>query len=138
MSIKERENRYREALRYLDNASVMLRTKANKKDNYYQDAKYVRTASGTAYNGVLLALDTYLRVKGKPIEKKKGSRINVDHYRERLAALDKKLLAKFNTTYNVLHLNGYYEGETSYGVINEGMKAAEEIVEQTKPTIHNS
>jgi len=34
MSIKEGENCYREALRYLDNASVMQRT------NYYQDAKY--------------------------------------------------------------------------------------------------
>ena len=135
MSIKERENRYREAVRYIDNAKEMLRTKGNKEDNHYQDAKYVRTASGTAYNGVLLAVGTYLEMKGKPV-RKKGARINVDSFRKGLAVLNKKLLAEFNTTYNVLHLNGYYEGETSYGVINEGMKAAENIIEHNKPTVH--
>jgi Domain of unknown function (DUF5618) len=50
MSTREKEIRYKEAIRYLENASEMLRTKANKEGRYYQDQKYVGTACGTAYN----------------------------------------------------------------------------------------
>ena len=108
MSIKEKENRYREAVQYMSNASEILRTKANKKDRYYQDSKYVRMACGTAYNTVLMALDTYFEMKGVPLELKNSSRLNVKDYERRLATLDKKLLNDFKTTYDVLHLNGYY------------------------------
>jgi hypothetical protein len=37
-----------------------------------------------------LALDAYLELKGKPIERKKRARISVDNYRKKLALLDKK------------------------------------------------
>jgi hypothetical protein len=50
-----------------------------------------------------------------------------------LAQLDKKLLNEFNTTYNVLHLNGYYEGETKYDVIRSGMDSAVQIINKIKP-----
>jgi hypothetical protein len=72
MSTKEKEIRYREAVRYMANAVDILKTKARKKDRYYEDEKYVRMACGTAYNGVLLALDSYLEIKGKPIQKKEA------------------------------------------------------------------
>jgi hypothetical protein len=36
MRIKDRETSYREALRYIENATEMLRTKADKKDKYYE------------------------------------------------------------------------------------------------------
>ena len=84
MSSKEKENRYREAVRYIENAADILRTKANKNGKYYEDGRYVRMACGTAYNGVLLAIETYLEAKGKSPETKKGSRISVNHYRKRL------------------------------------------------------
>jgi len=133
MSTKERQNRYREALRYISNASEILRTKAKKKDKYYEDDKYVRMACGTAYNGVLLAAETYLEMKGKSIEKKKGTRIKVEDYRTRLAKIDLKVLKTFNTAYEILHLVGYYEGETKYGVIREGLDSAVDLINQIRP-----
>jgi len=63
MSTKEKETRYREAIRYMANATDILRTKAKKENGFYQDDKYVRMASGTAYNAVLLALNAYLEMK---------------------------------------------------------------------------
>lgn len=134
MSTKERENRYREAVRYFKNARDILREKANKKDNRYQDEKYVRMACGTAYNGTLLALDTYLEMKGKPVKKMKNKRVDVTDYRRNLAQVDKKLLGEFNTTYNVLHLAGYYDGETKADIIRSGFDSALEIVNKIKPT----
>ncbi|MBX2900789.1 MAG: DUF5618 family protein [Cyclobacteriaceae bacterium] len=133
MSTKEREGRYREAVRYLQNAGSILHDKAGKKDNRYLDEKYVRMACGTAYNGTLLALDTYLELKGKPIRKPRTGRVDVSDYRKNLSLVDKKLLNEFNTTYNILHLAGYYDGETKASVIRAGMESAIEIVNKIKP-----
>ncbi len=53
----------------MDNAKETLK-KAGKEGKYFTDEKYVKTASGIAYNGVLKALDGFLLLKG--IDKKKG------------------------------------------------------------------
>jgi hypothetical protein len=45
-----KERAISEAQRYLDNAKTMLSEKAGKKENFYTEAKYVKTACGTAYN----------------------------------------------------------------------------------------
>lgn len=133
MSGKERQSRHREAIRYIENASEILRTKARKKNKYYEDDKYVRMACATAYNGVLLAADTYLAMKGKTIEKRKGSRVSVDDYRSRLGKIDKTMLKTFNTAYEILHLVGYYEGETRFDVIRSGIDSAIDLINEIKP-----
>ncbi|MDR1416043.1 MAG: DUF5618 family protein, partial [Prevotellaceae bacterium] len=66
---KIRQKSYAEAIRYMNNAKETLK-RAGKENNFYSDKKYVRTACGTAYNGMLIALDTYLLLKG--VEQKKG------------------------------------------------------------------
>ena len=132
MSIKENEHNYREALRYFENAEDTLKLKAKKKDKYYEDVKHVRTACGTAYSGTLLAIDTLLELKGKPL--KTRSRLSVEDYRKQLAIVDKKLLKTFNTAYQVLHLFGYYDGGTNFDVIKAGMNSAKEIINKIKPT----
>ena len=133
MSVRDRETRYREALRYISNATEMLRTKAGKQGKYYEDPKYVRMACGTAYNAALLALGAYLEMKGKPLVRKKGKRLSVDDYRARLASLDSRMLKLFNTAYRILHLEGYYEGETRQGVILEGIDSVMDILGSIKP-----
>lgn len=133
MSTKEKRDNYLEAVRYMENAAVMLRTKAKKDDGYYQDPKYVRIACGTAYNAVLLALETYFASKGKPVEKPRAGRRGVEDYQRRLGAIDGKMLKIFNTSYNVLHLVGYYDGELRAAVIKEGMQAASEIINKIRP-----
>lgn len=133
MSTKEKEMRYREAVRYMENAIDILKTKARKKDRYYEDEKYVRMACGTAYNGVLLAIDSYLEIKGKPIQKKRGSQINVKDYQKSLAEIDKKILNEFNTSYRILNIEGYYHGENNYNIIKGGMDSAAQIINKIRP-----
>ena len=110
-----------EAYRYLDNAKDILREKAQKEDKYYKDAKYVKMAGNTAYNGVLVALDGLLGVK------KKG-RKSVDWYKEELSKLDKKILYTFSSAYETLHLLMGYDGSPNAIIANEGLKEAEAII----------
>ena len=49
-----KKSSYTEAMRYIENAKEALH-KAGREGKYYTDAKYVRTASGVAYSGMLLA-----------------------------------------------------------------------------------
>jgi hypothetical protein len=120
---------YSEAIRYMEKAKETLQ-KAGKEDKYYNDKKYVRTACGTAYNGVLIALDTYLLLRG--IKKTKG-RKSIEYYQEHVSRMDKKLLKPINCAYDILHLSGYYDGILSATVIKEGFNEAYEIIDQIKP-----
>ena len=55
-------NPYKGAMRYIDNARLQLK-QAGKEDNFYIDEKYVKTACGTAYSGMLKALDFLFDIK---------------------------------------------------------------------------
>jgi hypothetical protein len=120
---------YTEAIRYMDNAKETLK-KAGKEDRFYIDKKYVKTACGTAYNAVLLALDGYLLLKG--IEKKKG-RKDIDFYKESVSCLDKKLLNYVEEAYNILHVYGYYDGIRDTKIISSGFEMAYVIINKIKP-----
>jgi uncharacterized protein (UPF0332 family) len=125
------EKEYAEACRYMDNAKKTL-SKARKDERHYLDKKYVRTACGTAYNGLLIALDAWLINKGvsKPSKKQRKS---IDFYTFNVSNLDKKLLADVNSAYSILHLYGYYDGETTIKVITAGFELAYEIIEKINP-----
>ena len=132
--VSEEQNRirksyYNEAIRYMENAKESLQ-KAGKEDRFYLDKKYVKTACGTAYNAVLLALDGYLISQG--IEKKKG-RKDIEFYKEAVSKIDKKLLNYVNEAYNTLHLSGYYDGVKDSKVILEGFHLAYVIIDKIKP-----
>jgi hypothetical protein len=120
---------YAEAIRYMDNAKETLK-KAGKEDGWYQDEKYVKTACGTAYNAVLKALDGYFYSRG--VEKKKG-RKSIEYYHENASKLDKKVLNYLNTAYDILHLDGYYDGILSVKVIQSGFSVAYDMIERIKP-----
>jgi len=120
---------YTEAMRYIANAKGYLKT-AKKGETHYQDKKYVRTACGTAYNGTLIALDALLKTKG--IEVPKGKRKSVEFYRDSINK-DRKLLDAFNSVYNILHLCGYYDGETHIKTIQAGFEMAIDVINRVKP-----
>jgi hypothetical protein len=128
---KIRQISYAAATRYMSNANEALQ-KARKENNYYADVKYVRTACGVAYCGVLVALDAWLALKGvqKP---KKPKRTSIDFYKMNVAELDGKMLCSLNTVYNVLHIAGYYDGERNVRVIKAGFESAYEIITKIKP-----
>jgi hypothetical protein len=125
-----KQKSYDEAMRYMDNAKETLK-KAGIEGYVYSDRKYVRTACGTAYNSVLLALDTYLRLKGVDMPKKR--RKSIEFYTEHVSKIDKKMLSNLDTVYHVLHLDGYYDGLQDTKVITRGFQVAYDMIEKIKP-----
>lgn len=114
-----------EVERYLNNARRILKENAGKKDGEYADIKYVQMAAGTAYVGVLMAIDAYLQQKeGTKYSKPKS----IEEYRTRVAKQNKKLLALLNEAYGDLHLSAYYHGNPSVRIMNNGFSTAEEIL----------
>ncbi|OGU16211.1 MAG: hypothetical protein A2X61_13110 [Ignavibacteria bacterium GWB2_35_12] len=126
-------NSYKEALRYVENAKESLK-KAGKKDKFYIDDKYVKTACGTAYSGILVALDFLFEHKN--IQKKKG-RKSIEYYQSNLANMNKKLLNYLNDGYEILHLYGYYDGGKNINLIKTGMDDAVSIISALKPYSSN-
>jgi len=135
MSLQEQQQtkkkHYSEAIRYMDNAKECL-TKAKKENGYYQDQKYVRMACGTAYSGLLVALDCFLILKGvdKPTAKERKS---IEFYQKNLGKLDKKMLNVLNSAYKVLHLCGYYDGIEKADIVKSGFAEAYKIIDKIKP-----
>ena len=120
-------NPIEEAKRYLANAKEILRTKGgNGVPGYYADAKYVKMACNTAWNGVLVALDSKLP------HKTSKNRRSVDTYKEFLAARNRKTFHDFLSAYTYLHLSGGYDGDLNKKTAQIGFELAEKIIEWCK------
>ncbi len=119
---------YLECLRYMANAKETLE-KAKKDNGVYKDVKYVQTACGTAYNGVLMALDEYLKRKEGAKYKKCKS---IEEYRIKISKLNKTVLNLLNAAYDELHLAGYYHGTPSAKTVQSGFENAKKIIELIK------
>jgi hypothetical protein len=126
-----KKKNYEEALRYMENAKEILK-KAGREGIFYKDRKYVRTACGTAYNGVLIALDTWLTLKDVAFPKG-NHRKNINFYQENLSKLDRKMLNYLDSVYEVLHLAGYYDGVLNSRIVGEGLDTAYELIRKIKP-----
>ena len=124
---------YLEAMRYIENAEEILKS-AGKEGKYYIDDKYVKIACGTAYSGILVALDGLFDIKNLP--KRRGRKAN-DYYQSNLAKINKKLLNELNNAYTVLHLDGYYGGVTGIKTIESGFDYAISIINALKPYSKN-
>jgi len=130
---------YSLAMRYLNNAKDALRNagREGKEGRAFKDTKYVSSASGIAYRGVLFALRAWLEAKGVEFpaidERGMSKGISIDFYRRHLTKHDKSLLQDLNIVYNNLHLAGYYDCTNSVSTINAGLEIAKEIIERVKP-----
>jgi len=128
---------YAEAMRYIANAKDVLQ-KAGFENGRYKDSKYVRMACGTAYSGVLIAIETWLKLKDvdfSEVAANKNKRKNIDFYKKNVAERDGKLKGYLDDAYEILHLSGYYDGLQNIKVIKEGFAAAKNIVAQIKPEV---
>lgn len=123
------EDPYKEAMRYIENAEEDLKL-AGKDGKFFVDEKYVKSACGIAYSGLLKGLDFYFDIKGVP--KRKG-RKSIEYYKEVLSKMDKKLLNYLNNGYEILHLYGYYEGGKKAADIASGFDDAISIINALKP-----
>ena len=123
----------RETLRYFENAKELL-NKSSIEDSLYTDEKYVKSAFGIAYLGVLKAIDEYLLNKGltrKELPKK------VEEYekalKKYLSIHNGKLLNHFKALYNELHIAGYYRGNILHiEAVKAIFKAAKDFIEKLK------
>jgi hypothetical protein len=111
-----REKYYGEAMRYMNNARKYL-SEAKKEGDFYHDKKYVKTACGTAYNGLLVALDGYLQLKD--IKPKGKERKSIEYYQSNITKIDKKMINYLNSAY--------------VGVVKRGFDLANTIIEKIKP-----
>jgi len=135
MSVQEQEQTkekyYSEAVRYMDNAKEYLKN-AQKEDNYYLDKKYVKTACGTAYSGVLVAMDGFFTLKD--LKPKAKERKSIEFYQRNITKIDKKMLNTLNSAYEILHLWGYYDGITDAVVVKRGFDLANALIDKIKPS----
>lgn len=123
----------REPIRYLENAKDLLR-KSSIEGSRYADEKYVKSACGVAYLGVLKAIEEHLLKKGltkKELPKK------VEEYRKSLqkhiSVHNGKLLKEFDDLYDELHIAGYYRGMLHrVNIVKEALKGAKEFIEKLK------
>ena len=114
---------YKEAHRYFANAEELLREKAGRENGNYKDQKYVRMAGSTAWIGVLLAVEEWL--KSKNVLKQKG-RPSKEWYEMQLSMRNKKLNAAFMNAYYGLHLSLGYDGypnvKAAKAALEDGLK----------------
>jgi hypothetical protein len=123
----------REAIRYIDNAKELL-GKSPIENKQYADVKYVKSACGVAYLGVLRAIDDYLL--GKGVSKKETPK-KVEEYRKALqkyaSQYDGKLLRQFDGIYEQLHIAGYYRGWLhSVDAVKSSIKIAKDFIGRLK------
>ena len=127
------ENPYIETMRYIQNAKEDLNL-SGKEGKFYVDEKYVKSACGIAYSGMLKTLDYLFDFRAVP---KKRGRKSIEYYKGILADLDKNLLKYLNNGYEVLHLYGYYDGGDKIAVIEQGLDDAISIINALKPYSKN-
>lgn len=123
----------REPIRYLENAKDLLR-KSPIEGNRYADEKYVKSACGVAYLGVLKAIEEHLLKKG--LTKKELPKM-AEEYRKSLqkhiSVHNGKLLKEFDDLYDELHIAGYYRGMLHrVNIVKEALKGAKEFIEKLK------
>lgn len=123
----------KEPLRYLANAKELL-GKSPVEGNRYADVKYVKSACGVAYLGVLEAIKEHLLAHGVP---KRDLPKKVEEYekalRKHVSAHNGKLLSQFNDLYDELHIAGYYRGLLhSTDAVKGAMKMARNFIEKLK------
>jgi hypothetical protein len=119
---------YAEAMRYIANAKDTLKL-AGQNGRYYSDSKYVQTACGTAYVGVLLAIEYFFKLKKVPLPEIGKS---IKYYREGLKDYQ-KIKDALDSAYDFLHVIGYYKGCLDSNLIKIGFASAKEIIDQLKP-----
>jgi len=90
-------------------------------------------ACGTAYSGVLVALDGFSILKGIHTSNSKKVRKSIEYYQNSIGKIDRKMLDALNAAYNILHLSGYYDGIGSVDVVKAGFAEANKIIDKIKP-----
>ena len=117
----------------MENAKELL-SKSPIEGNRYTDVKYVKSACGVAYLGVLEAINESLLSRGMS---KKELPKKVEEYRKALQKYvsmhNGKLLKEFDDLYDELHIAGYYRGFLhSTDAVKGALKLAKDFISKLK------
>ena len=99
-----------DAIRYINNAKEILK-KSKVVEGYYTDLKYVKSAFGILYLGILNAVDKFLLKKGVE-EKNLPKKIEeyIKYLKKYGSPYNGKLIREFESLYREVHIAGYYRG----------------------------
>jgi hypothetical protein len=136
LSTKEKQNElrklcYAEASRYRENAKKYLLKADIDNEGFYGDKKYVKTACGVAYSGLLIAIECFLTMKGVKIES--NTIKDFYFYTYEINKIDKKIAKHYISAYDSLHKYGYYDGTTNSIIIKDGFKELDVFIELINP-----
>jgi hypothetical protein len=124
--MSELQHPIREAERYLQNARQILKEKAEKDGDFYNDSKYVKMAGNTAWNGVLVALDAALGVRSGL---KKNQRPEFKDYQAAISKKDSKMTRPLLGAYESLHKTLGYDGNPNYKIVQASLENAKLIID---------
>lgn len=121
----------KEPVRYINNAKELLK-KSPIENNIYTDVKYVKSAFGVAYLGVLESINDALLKRGltrKELPKK------VEEYekaiKKHFGVYNGKLIKEFISLYDELHIAGYYRGLLHRtDTVKAALRGAAEFIEK--------
>ena len=127
--MKKQENYtyYEEAMRYIYNAEELLE-KAEPRDGYYYDLKYLKSAAGTAYAGIEKTAKWYAKLNGIQIKGK-----NVEMIKDGLRKINLKVLKHFVSLYSEIHIAMYYEDNANIKSVKNSFENAKQFIAYLKP-----
>ena len=128
--LKTKKEAIAQARRYLANAKDTLINNTSIKNDRYVDSKYVSEASAMAYLAPTIAIKGYLLEHGIVNDKRKLPK-SYDQYTMFIKKIPRngKLMDHYNTVYENLHIDGYYEGHCNVKLIKGGFESAKKIIE---------
>jgi len=123
------ENLKMENLKYVESAKELLK-KCPKEEKWYSDEKYVKSAFGILYLGILKSIDDFLIQKGVS---KKNLPKSIDEYikyfKKYLLPYNGKLMEEFLILYDQIHIAGYYRGLIhDIKIVNQLIERAKEFI----------
>ena len=118
-----------DAIRYINNAKEILK-KSKVVEGYYTDLKYVKSAFGILYLGILKAIDDFLFKRGvEEITLPKKIEEYMKYFKKYGSPYDGKLIKEFESLYKEVHIAGYYRSLLS------SVKVVKDIFEESEKFI---
>jgi len=124
---------YKEAMHYVKEARTFMK-KAPKDEGYDDFIKYkrdIRKVCNTAYKGMSVALDAYLKLNS--VVPNKRERGNIYYMQELVRKIDCGLSIKLHSAHNILYWGCCCDGMSYTGFIEMGFENVMEIVNKIKP-----
>ncbi len=125
---------YKEAIRYVKEAKTFMK-KAPKDKGYDDFIRYkrdLRKICNTAYKGMSVALDAYLKIHN--IVPKREERSNIYYMQRLVRKIDIGLSVDVYSAHNILRWGCCEDGMNYTGFIEMGFENVMEVINKIKPT----